>query len=289
MDTNPFLSDFIDQRWEKYRTDLDTCRAEFTEVAVHDLRVATRRLLAVLELIRALDPHPRVKKLRRNLKNQLDGFDHLRDVQVMLVDISKNIEGLPELQPFQQQLQKREKRLLRAAKKHVRAIKQSAFNNRLLKVREKLAAIPTDELPPRLLKAVDEAYLTVRQRYGVMNPFRPASIHSLRVAFKKFRYMVECIQPTLQNFPEAQFKRMQNYQTLMGNIHDAEVFLDTLADFSARHNQFNPEPVRRLYEQTFAQALSVYLEKKGKVETFWRATPETDFPWEQKPKNQETA
>ena len=158
MEANPFLSDFIDQRWEKYHADLETCRAEFKETAVHDLRVATRRLLAALELIRAFDPHPRVKKLRRSLKNQLDGFDNLRDVQVMLFDISKNIESLPELAPFQQHLQKREKRLLRAAEKHVRTIKLTTFNKRLLKVRETLAAIPADELPPRLLQAVDEAY-----------------------------------------------------------------------------------------------------------------------------------
>lgn len=287
MEAIPFLSDFIDLRWEKYRADLETCRNEFTEVAVHDLRVATRRLLAAIELIRALDPHPRVKKMRRSLKNQLDGFDNLRDVQVMLADISKNIESLPELQPFQLYLQKYEKRLLHAAEKHVRAIKLSAFEKRLFKVRETLAAIPADDLPPRLLKAVDDAYLTVKQRYGLMDPARPATIHSVRVAFKKFRYMVECIQPTLRNFPGTRLKSMQNYQTLMGNIHDAEVFLDTLADFAARHDQFDPEPIRRSYEKTFIHTLSVYLEKKGKVDTFWRATPETDFPWMLKPKNQE--
>jgi CHAD domain-containing protein len=134
---------------------------------------------------------------------------------------------------------------------------------------------------------VDEAYLTVKQRYGSMDPDRTATIHRVRVAFKKFRYMAECIQPTLPNFPETQLKNMQNYQTLMGDIHDVEVFLDTLADFAARHDQFDPEPVHRLYEKTFAQFLSVYLDNKEKLDTFWRATPGTDFPWELKPENQE--
>jgi hypothetical protein len=101
--------------------------------------------------------------------------------------------------------------------------------------------------------------------------------------------MVECIQPTLLNFPETQPKSMQNYQTLMGDIHDVEIFLDTLADFATRHDQFDPEPVRRFYEKTFAQALSAYLDNKGKLDAFWRATPETEFPWEMEPKNQEPA
>src|SRR5512145_720505 len=123
METSSFLSDFIDRRWETYQSELANCRAEFSETAVHDLRVSTRRLLATLELIRALDSHPRVKKMRRSLKSQLDGFDNLRDVQVMLVDISGKLESLPELEPFRQHLLKREKRLLRAAKKHVNAIR----------------------------------------------------------------------------------------------------------------------------------------------------------------------
>jgi CHAD domain-containing protein len=283
----PFFSDFISQRWEKYCANLEICRAEFTEAAVHDLRVSTRRLLAALELIRTFDPHPRVKKLRRSLKNQLDGFDSLRDVQVMLADVSTNIESLPELAPFQQYLQKREKRLLRAAEKHVRAINLTTFTKRLLKVRETLAAIPSEDLPTRLLRAVDEAYLTVRQRYGVMDPERPATIHSVRIAFKKFRYMVECIHPILLNFPRTKLKSMQSYQTMMGDIHDVEVLLDTLVAFAARHNQFDLEPVRRLYEKTFTRRLSVYLAKKGKLDAFWRETPQMDFPWKLKLKNQE--
>ncbi len=286
-EANTFLPAFIDQRWETYQSELANCRAEFSETAVHDLRVSTRRLLATLELIRALDKHPRVKKMRRSLKSQLDGFDNLRDVQVMLVDISGKFESLPELEPFRQYLLKREKRLLRDAEKQVNAIKSAALEKRLLKMRAALAAIPTEELLPRLLTAVDQAYLTVRERYGLIDPACPATIHSLRVAFKKFRYMVECLEPALPDFPKTRMKSMQNYQTLMGNLQDMEVFLGTLTGFAKRHDDFDPEPIRRLYEQTFAQALSVYLSKKGRLDNFWRATPETDFPWKPKPKPQE--
>jgi len=64
--------------------------------------------------------------------------------------------------------------------------------------------------------------------------------------------------------------------------------LDSLANFATRHEQFDPEPVRRPYEQTFVRTLSVYLDKKGKPDTFWRATLEMDFLWGPKPKNQES-
>ena len=58
----------LDGRWENYRVQVKTCRREFSEEAVHDLRVATRRLLAVLDIARALDPNPRLQKTRRFLK-----------------------------------------------------------------------------------------------------------------------------------------------------------------------------------------------------------------------------
>ncbi|HEX2698114.1 MAG TPA: hypothetical protein VHM28_10430, partial [Anaerolineales bacterium] len=38
----------LDERWKTYRAQVKTCRKEFSEEAVHDLRVAARRLLAVL-------------------------------------------------------------------------------------------------------------------------------------------------------------------------------------------------------------------------------------------------
>src|SRR5262245_36418615 len=112
----------LDERWKKYRAELKTCKREFSEEAVHDLRVATRRLLAVMDILRSLDPHPRIQKVRQTLKNQLDSLDDLRDTQVMLVEVSESVANLTELKPFEEGLLRREKRLLRAAHKEVREL-----------------------------------------------------------------------------------------------------------------------------------------------------------------------
>jgi len=289
MMTEPvFLLETFDQRWEQYRLDLKTCRAEFSNEALHDLRVDTRRLLAVFDLIRAIDPHTRIQRLRRVFKDQLDGFDDLRDVQVMLADISENIESWPVLSHLQLHLQKREKRLLRDAEANVRDIKLSAISRRLSKVRQTLAAIDADRLSLRLLQSVDNVYFVVRQRYGWIYPDQPTTIHAVRVAFKKFRYMIECVYPVLPGFPQTQFKRMHDYQTMMGDIQDAEVFLLVFAKFSARHTDLDLEPAHQFYKRCFTQALTIYLEDKGELETFWRAEPEKNFPWIDEQKNEES-
>lgn len=278
MDANRLLLEAIDTRWEKYREQIKTCRREFSEEAVHDLRVASRRLLALVDLIRAVMPHPRLQKIRKALKGQLDEFDALRDTQVMLVEISETIETLPELKPLQQTLQKRERRLLREAEDVVEDLKPSGIARRLERARAGIAeARPSLEFDGLVLQAVDEAFGAVLQRYGWINPAQPATIHRARIAFKGFRYMVEIAHPLLPGFPQANFKRMHDYQTAMGEIQDVEVFLFTLDDLAETGY---PESVYRYYENRHAELITAYIEDKGEVETFWRASPDLPFPWE---------
>lgn len=278
MDANTLLLEAIDTRWEKYREQIKTCRREFSEEAVHDLRVAARRLLALVDLIRAVSPHPRLQKIRKAFKGQLDEFDALRDTQVMLAEISETIETLPELKPLQQILQKRERRLLREAEEIVEDLKPAGIARRLEKVRADIAgAISSPESDGLVLQAVDEAYGTVLQRYRWINPAQPATIHRARIAFKRFRYMVEIVHPLLPGFPQANFKRMHNYQTAMGEIQDVEVFLFMLEDLTEADA---PESVRRYYEQRHAELIAAYVEDKGEVETFWRSSPGQPFSWE---------
>ncbi len=103
------------QRWKDYRSQFKACRREPSEMAVHDLRVAARRLLGALDIIRSLKPRPRVRKVRGRVKNVLDALDDLRDVQVMLLELSKRPESIAEPTTFEAQLKRREKRLLSKA------------------------------------------------------------------------------------------------------------------------------------------------------------------------------
>ena len=130
MNAQTLLLDSLNTRWDKYQADLKTCRREFSEEAVHDFRVATRRLLSLLDLLRAVMPDPRIQKMRRVLKDQLDNLDDLRDVQVLLADISETIHEIPALQPFQGYLQHKEKKLLRAAHKEIKSLKIESLSKR---------------------------------------------------------------------------------------------------------------------------------------------------------------
>jgi CHAD domain-containing protein len=271
----------LDQRYEKYRAERKRCKDEFSEQAVHELRVATRRMLALIELLRAVTSQPRLKDLRRAFKEQLDSLDELRDTQVMLAEISKTIESLPDLACLQKILRKREKRLLKAAERDVRGLKVNAIAASVKKVRTGLLeAAFSQDLTTRLLTTVDEAFLTVTQRYGLIDPTLLASVHHMRIAFKKFRYMVELIYLLLPGFPQKNLGEMHAYQSLMGDIQDLEVFLRALGKFAGKDKNFDPILVRAYYQRRLAETLKAYLENAQQFDRFWRPASDRLFPWE---------
>jgi CHAD domain-containing protein len=272
------LLEALENRWRKYLEELKRCRAEFSNEAVHDVRVALRRLLSLIRLLNSIAPRPRLRKLNRLLKSQLDDFDDLRDTQVMLAEISETIRNLPGLAEFQAHLERVERRLLKDLRKKIRNLDLKEIARRIWKTREALAGEEYADSAAPILGSVDDAFLAARQRYQQVDPNTPSSIHRLRVAFKKFRYMLEIAHPLLKDFPPDNLKRMHEYQSLMGEVQDAEVFLQTLADFDASASA--PELVRRHYELRRAEAVSTYLKDKDMLDDFWRPLPEEIFPWE---------
>src|SRR5215208_3078159 len=280
MDAKSLLLNSLDKSGAAYRKNLKLCRDEFSKKTVHDLRTSIRRLLAILDVIRFAASASQTKKLADRLKGQLDEVSELRDLQVMLDRVSEDLIALPELEPLQKYLKKREKKEQSSSQKHVQTIQTGWIKKRLPKLQEAVQELSADELNHTLPQAVDEAYLTVVQRYSEIDPARLISIHHLRVAFKKFRYMVEAISPCLPDVPEALLHEMHDYQTQTGDIHDLQVLLETLTEFAEDDDSYNPEPVRRFYEHTLTDRLSEYMKDKDKVLHFWRATPLVAFPWQ---------
>ncbi len=280
MDAKSLLLDLIDKSGDTYRKTLKLCRDEFSRKTVHDLRTSIRRFLAVLDVVRFAASASQIEKLSDRLKDQLDSVGKLRDIQVMLDRVSEDLDRLPELEPLQKYLKKQEKKEQNSSQKDVQKIKPGRINKQLPTLQEAVQELSAEELNHQLPQAVDEAYLTVIQRYSEIDPTQLVSIHHLRVPFKKFRYMVEAISPCLPDVPEALLQEMHAYQTQMGDIHDLQVLLEILTKFSEDDDSYDPEPVHRFYEKSLADQLSDYIENKDDVLHFWRATPLVAFPWQ---------
>jgi CHAD domain-containing protein len=199
----------------------------------------------------------------------------------LLADISENIHETPNLQSFQEYLRPKEKHLMRLAHKDIKSLKMEILSKRIRKLNQTIKEFKQIDLDTSVFLAVDEAYIIVNQRYALVDASQPATIHHLRIAFKKFRYMIEVIYPFLENLPLDYLKRLHDYQAVMGDIQDMEVALQELADFGElAPASYDPEPVCAYYRERHAQAILRFIEDKGEIITFWRSAPDQPFPQE---------
>ncbi len=281
--------DALDEHWDDYRKQLKSGRQEISEDSIHDLRVAARRFLAMLNILRSLDSHPHVKQVRRFLKKQLNQLDDLRDAHVMLAETTQKVQELPQLAPFEGYLVARCNDLAQAAGRHINNTKPSDLKPRVKPLRKVAQKHSDDEdLLAELLQAVDQAHARTLERFGELNDSDPATIHHVRIAFKNFRYMVETIQPFLQGYPAGYLERMHDYQDAMGKVHDTTVYLDRLHEFEesvptpprGAPPAFDSKPVEAYYRKRLDDLIRAYFERKDELHQYWRAASYRPFPWE---------
>jgi len=223
------LRDSIRTMRRRYRKRLVQCQEKFSETSVHDLRIETRRMLALMDLLRALHFEDSLRKTRRIYKRRLDAFDELRDTQVQLVLLKPLRTDFPEARDFDLVLRRREKRLIGELRREIKRMKQVRLERRL-KVLEKRFREYTGAKSPKRTKqlasaALREAYQDVEGLRQRIRRSRTETIHRTRVAFKRFRYVSELMRPLFPKLKVTQLRRMQAYQGLMGDIQDMEVLI----------------------------------------------------------------
>lgn len=228
-DTLEFLVVALGKQWKCYRKQLRACQSKFSEGAVHDLRVSARRLLSLLDLLVHFLAPGRLEKTQRALKRHLDTFDELRDTQVQLPAVRKCRKQFRAARRFYRFLKKRESRLTRSTCKQATRMKAKPLSKLLDAacddVNTWLRRSGSRRPDPLLLSAVDRAFRLTQSLRARIQPDDTHSIHCTRVAFKRFRYVIEALAPCLPWANKSLLEKMHAYQTLMGDIQDAEVLL----------------------------------------------------------------
>jgi CHAD domain-containing protein len=269
----------LDDCWMQYRAELKRTRSEFAEEYVHDLRIAIRRLIAAIEMGRGVAGQKKMKKLRRLLKLRLDAFDTLRDVQVQLVFAEEMQAELPEIAAYRDHLREREKRLALRLKKEIKDFRSAGLSQQVNRLKAALLRKNAPETQAAIWAIVDDAYASVVQDQIAIRPEDTATIHCTRLAFKKFRYRVESIHPLLTGAPEDLLRRLHNYQSAMGDVQDTEIGLQMLDKFVAHSGSALPTVRARFIEMRQAR-IAAFIDQIDNLKTFWRPTPDKEFPWE---------
>lgn len=277
-DFRGLLLDSLDDRWRTFRAELKRCQRKYAEESVHDLRVATRRLISTLELIASIYPEGNLRKARRALKRHLETFGPLRDVQVQLLSIEKMLASFPELQGFYDYLVKHERKLVQRLSAEVKRIKTGKLGKAIRATAKQVEALldtpeMLQEKRAEAIRAADAAFNRVIERKLAIDPTDSATIHRMRVAFKKFRYMVEALAPTLERVTSKRLKAMNAFQGSMGDIQDAEVLLVSMQAFARKQGPESDASLAHALEELSRRRMALIEDFLGSAETlhtFWQ-------------------
>jgi CHAD domain-containing protein len=243
------LAESVRSARRRYRKRLACCQKKFSEKAVHGLRIETRRILALLDLLEALRFDDSLSKLRKTFKKRLDAFDDLRDTHVQRVLLKPMWADFPDAKDFKKHLRKCEQRLEGKVSRKIKTMKSGRLNRCLKEIEKSLRQCashpPTGGSTTQSQQLLNGAFRRVIILRRQIRRNQPATIHRMRVAFKRFRYTAELLRPFLPSFTPQRLQRMKDFQDAAGNIQDVAVLLERI-EKDIQHGEITSACVNKL-------------------------------------------
>jgi len=272
-----FLFRSLKDQWQDYRKDFARCRRKFSKKSVHQFRVESRRLLSTTGVLAAVMPGKSLKAASHALKKRLRIFARLRDTHVQLEAVAELEPDLPELKAFRRSLTKRKRRLKKCVVRKFQHTGLRKVAQPIGAVRKKLRLMVREHQWKKgnlraLEEAWEKAFAKVEERFHAIDPEDPATIHRTRLAFKKFRYMTEALQPILPGVNNRMLKRMHDYQNRMGAIQDATVLRASLEKF-LRKQQCRAADAARIRAELERRRAALIAQFMGEAEQLFDFAP----------------
>jgi CHAD domain-containing protein len=208
-------------------SELTKAADELTNKAVHELRVVLRRCRSMADSLRAVDPDKNWKKMRRQATALFDSLGALRDCHVMMDWVKKlGRDDDPITHILKAHLGEQESSL-----KHQAQAAFQAFDHKQWYQSSQLLPRRTSRMPlnSEVFQALAlERFMTARGLQAqALKTGSDAALHRLRIAIKKFRYVVENFLPRLH---EDWRDGLKHVQDLLGEIHDLDVLRQAVND-----------------------------------------------------------
>lgn len=226
--------------------------------ALHDFRVALRRLRSVERAFRGRLGDPMAKKLRKLVRDLARATNGARDAEVQLAWVEGQRGGLDreQLVGFTWFLERLEQRRDREYQASIRAI-DAEFAGVDRRVRKWLRAGRPADTPGGatfaavLGELIEEHLEALEGKLAAIHaPEEETAVHQARIAAKRLRYLLELIAAEIGAALEA-VTRLRGLQDVLGELHDRQV-LDH--EFGVAVELAAADHVRRLRELELTRA-----------------------------------
>ena len=196
-----------------------------------------------MDIVKKFRPHPKVSKLRKELKCVLNTLGNLRDLQNQEKYLGRRLKP-GELLKFQLDLKKKRKKVQKRAKARLKRMewKQQDLRYKVLYenlVRRSKSPQQSKQAKGILKSTLNNQFKDLRRCAHHIVASSPPSFHRTRIAFKKFRYAWEALS---RHYPISQQTSVQikEIQNGLGKTQDATVLLRFLYEFLVDSKETNP-------------------------------------------------
>lgn len=213
-------------------------RASGDVEAVHDMRVACRRMNSALRLFRAYLPPKRGKKLRGMMEELRDLLGAARNLDVLLQDLNEFLASATDQDKAQLDKVAAGWRAERAAdqNKLVQLLDSDAYQKwekRMDAFTEEGDGDDSPQVSHVVPALVWKQYGAVREAGAHLGEASLEELHALRIDIKRLRYTLEFFADVFGEKPGALIESLVALQDRLGTIQDAVVAGGALTDFIA--------------------------------------------------------
>ncbi|QEM68976.1 CHAD domain-containing protein [Geobacter sp. FeAm09] len=227
----------VKARWKGLLKNREACLHSDDVDAVHDLRVATRRLRAALGLFGILCPGGEAPRARAAIRRLTRGIGELRNLDEGIIFFSRNIPGKrtdgDTFAPLLGHLRGRRE----AEARHVHRLLEKLDITGMERAIGGLAGCLREPDRGRNGKGAPAsipAYFSEEglRLYGEIRRHLPGALaaenvqtrHALRIAIKRWRYFLEIAAEIFEQDYRETLELLKEYQQLLGDLNDLRVF-----------------------------------------------------------------
>jgi CHAD domain-containing protein len=205
--------------------------------ALHDMRVASRRLREAFEMFDFCFPAKSYQKLYRRIKQVTRALGEARNADVAMAyfnQLSASTDDILVHVALEDLLRRLARSRRRARQRLVRGLDQcnvQKLPGELAQVFSRIEAMPVRyQRGPRQSIGLARRLLAQRVREflaasaAVTGETDEANLHKVRIAVKKLRYAVEALDYAVGERVTGNLKTLKQFQEALGEVHDRDVF-----------------------------------------------------------------
>ena len=240
---------YLRKQVKRLAAQIDGARRADDPECIHQARVASRRLRAAIRMFSNCFDPKQLKSWQKQIRRVTDKLGDARDGDVQIEFLCGVLDALDEkacypgiarlMVKLERQREKVQPKVVEAAD---RLESCGVLQQMRAVTKEVLSEAKAQDVSPQSPFALDETRRHILQNLEQLLPYQESLAnpedrerhHAMRIAAKRLRYTVEISAAVYDGQLDGTIRAIKRLQTLLGEIHDCDVWAELLRTFAAK-------------------------------------------------------